>query len=120
MIVYFAFIGEGTSDAGLVVPLRELCTLAGADDAREIPLDWDQLGPEAGHSVLNKVRAVLSKVSDADLLFIHRDADGRSPTARYTEIAQAIESLGVSILYVAVVPVQETEAWLLLDEKAIR
>jgi hypothetical protein len=82
--------------------------------------------PIKGRTLSKKLNAALRGTPDAKRLFIHRDADGRSPTARYTEIAQAIESLGVSIPYaptghdMGVVPVQETEAWLLLDEKAIR
>lgn len=120
LIIHFAFIREGTSDAPLIVPLIELCRLAGADDAKEVPLDWEQLGAEIGHSVSEKVKAALSQAPETELLFIHRDADGRDPTPRYEEIEEAIESLGVTIPYVAIVPVQETEAWILLDEQAIR
>lgn len=120
LIVRFAFIGEGTSDKGLISHLIELCQLCGADDAVNIQLDWSKYQEKVGHSVSEKVSAALSEAQNADLLFIHRDADGRDPTSRYEEIAEAIESLGVSIPYVAVVPIQETEAWLLLDEDAIR
>lgn len=117
--VRFVFIGEGTSDNGLVPHLRDLCSLNGAE-ATEIELDWNKLKEKVGHSVSQKVKGALEQVPNLDLLFIHRDADGRSPNGRYEEIAEAIESLGVSIDDVAVVPIQETEAWLLLDEKAIR
>jgi hypothetical protein len=120
LVVHFAFIGEGTSDEGLIPHLIELCGLCGADDAFNIQLDWNQYREKVGHSVEAKIRAALSQAQNADLLFIHRDADGPDPTTRYSEIAEAIESLGVSIDYVAVVPIQETEAWLLLDEEAIR
>lgn len=119
LIIHFIFIGEGTSDAKLVVPLRELCLRHGADDAHELPLDWHQIGTDVGHSVLEKVQAALSEAPEANLLFIHRDADGLDPTPRYKEIEQAINALSVSIPYVAVVPIQETEAWLLVDEEAI-
>src|SRR5690606_40429727 len=52
-------------------------------------------------------------------LFVHRDADARDPTERLTEIDQAFKLIK-SPPYVRVVPVQETEAWLLVDESAIR
>jgi len=91
----------------------------GADDAQKLPLDWYQIGAEIGHSVSEKIKAALSEAPDANLLFIHRDADGPDPTPRYEEIDQAIKLLSVSIPYVAVVPIQETEAWLLLNEEAI-
>jgi hypothetical protein len=120
LIVRFVFIGEGTSDASLVIPLTQLCKLCGADDAKEILLPLHQFGSEVGHSIFKKARVVLSQASNADILFIHRDADARDATSRYKEIATAMESLGNSMDYVAVVPIQETEAWLLLDEKAIR
>lgn len=120
LVVHFVFIGEGTSDAGLVVPLGQLRMHCGASDAKEILLDWSQLGPEVGRSVSQKIRAALSQAKNVNLLFIHRDADARDPTPRYEEIQEAIESLGVRKNYVAVVPIQETEAWLLLDEEAIR
>lgn len=117
--VRFAFIGEGTSDNGLVPLLRDLCVLSGAD-ATEMQLDWNKLEKKVGRSVSQKAKAALEQVPNLDLLFIHRDADERDAQDRYQEIAQAIESLGVLTDYVAVVPVQETEAWLLLDENAIR
>lgn len=117
--VRFAFIGEGTSDNGLVPLLRDLCVLSGAD-ATEIQLDWNKLEGKVGRSVSQKAQAALEQVQNLDLLFIHRDADERESQGRYEEIAQAIESLGILIDYVAVVPVQETEAWLLLDQNAIR
>lgn len=102
--IEFIFIGEGTSDDSFIALLEELC----------------RLSKKIGHKVSQKAKAALDFAPNTDLLFIHRDADGRDPTPRYEEIAQAIESLGVSIPYVAVVPVQETEAWLLLDEEAIQ
>jgi hypothetical protein len=120
LAIRFVFIGEGTSDESLIPHLRELCFLCGADDAENIEIERNQLQKKVGHTILEKVRAVLQLAPNANLLFIHRDADGRDSSPRYKEIASAIESLGGSIPYVAVVPVQETEAWLLLDEEAIR
>jgi hypothetical protein len=120
MEVNFVFVGEGTSDTKLIPLLRELCMLCGADDAKGIIPEWSKLPKKVGHSISQKIKGALKLVPNAELLFIHRDADGPDPTSRYEEIAKAIESLGVSIPYVAVVPIQETEAWLLLDEDAIR
>ena len=114
------FIGEGTSDESVVPHIKGLCRLCGAEDPTEIIPDTRRFSKKVGHSVLEKVKAALELAPKANLLFIHRDADGRDPTPRYEEIAEAIESLGVSIPYVAVVPIQETEAWLLVDEEAIR
>jgi hypothetical protein len=57
------------------------------------------------------------------LLFVHRDAEKQPPSARHEEIRNAVEnvaSTGTGIPAVAVVPVRMLEAWLLLDEHAIR
>jgi hypothetical protein len=57
---------------------------------------------------------------DTNLLFVHRDADAAGPRARRGEIAAAVGAFDPSLHHVAVVPVQSTEAWLLVDEDAIR
>jgi hypothetical protein len=53
-----------------------------------------------------------------DILFIHRDAEGQAPENRRTEIATAVQDF--QTLHIPVVPVRMTEAWLLIDEPAIR
>ncbi len=54
-----------------------------------------------------------------DLLFVHRDAEGAAPDARVAEIREAA-ARATSPSWVPVVPVRMTEAWLLIDEAAIR
>ena len=58
-----------------------------------------------------------------DLLFIHRDAEGQPPEWRFQEIANALQNISAtrfSPLVVSVVPVRMQEAWLLIDEQALR
>ena len=57
-----------------------------------------------------------------DLLFVHRDAEKESRQKRVSEIHQAVDLLkeDVQLPVVCVIPVKMTEAWLLIDEKAIR
>ncbi len=55
-----------------------------------------------------------------DILFVHRDAEAQSPVDRRTEIRNAVQHLGINPPAVCVIPVRMTEAWLLLDELAIR
>jgi hypothetical protein len=55
-----------------------------------------------------------------DILFVHRDAERQSPEDRRAEILNAIQHLGNNPPAVCVIPVRMTEAWLLLDELAIR
>lgn len=54
-----------------------------------------------------------------DVLFVHRDAERESVEKRWREIRDAISS-GEPPAHVPVVPVRMTEAWLLIDERAIR
>jgi hypothetical protein len=57
-----------------------------------------------------------------DLLFVHRDAEKESRQKRVLEIHQAVNLIKEDVILpvVCVIPVKMTEAWLLIDEKAIR
>ncbi|WP_425552420.1 hypothetical protein [Isoptericola halotolerans] len=57
-------------------------------------------------------------VTPYDLVFLHRDADTEDSGPRLAEVNSAFAEARVA--GVPVVPVQETEAWLLTDEQAIR
>jgi hypothetical protein len=54
-----------------------------------------------------------------DVLFVHRDAEREAPARRYEEIEEAVSEVGVEPA-VCIVPVRMTEAWLLIEEPAIR
>lgn len=54
-----------------------------------------------------------------DLLFVHRDAEGQPRESRIEEISEAVAALCIPC-HVPIVPVRMTEAWLLLEENAIR
>jgi hypothetical protein len=120
MNIYFVFIGEGSADDGFVPHLEKLCIHCGADEAYGIAIDWMRLGVRPSKKVKDKVRAALELEPGANLIFIHRDADKPDPEPRYDEIRTALEELRTEVPGVGVVPVQETEAWLLLDEEEIR
>lgn len=113
------FIGEGTSDrplAGIVASLFEREGVA----LDVVAPDLDLL-PGLPRDVGSKVAAALSLTSsEIDLLIVHRDADGAGAQERRDEIARAIDSIGAGHRHLCVVPVHMTEAWLLLDEEAIR
>jgi len=54
-----------------------------------------------------------------DVLFVHRDAEREPREKRLAEIRRAADDAGVPV-FVPVVPVRMTEAWFLIDERAIR
>lgn len=111
--VQFALVREGNSDDGLAVLIRALLARAGA------PGVIGAARPYKG-TTKQKLEQVLAEDVVPDLILVHRDSDTRDPGQRHAEITAAATELGCVDKVVAVVPVQETEGWLLTDESAIR
>lgn len=109
-----ALLAEGSSDKVLLPILRWVLWNA---TPRETRIEWIDVGSfrRPLGTLAEKVLAA-RLVGAFDLLFIHRDADGSEPEVRYDEIRQAAGGRP----HVGVVPVRMTEAWLLMDESAIR
>ena len=55
-----------------------------------------------------------------DVLVVHRDAERQTVDDRLAEIRAALQSAALEWHLIPVIPVRMTEAWLLLDESAIR
>ena len=116
-------VTEGTSDVALIPHIRWLLRQNGISNP--IEANWADLRHlPRNHETkrfINKIPLTL-ELYPCDILFIHRDSDNRSVEERETEILNAIENIeGVKPDYfVCVIPVKETEAWLLFDENAIR
>jgi hypothetical protein len=55
-----------------------------------------------------------------DVVVVHRDADNSGTDTRLSEIEKAVQEVGQEFAVVPVIPIRMTEAWLLLDERAIR
>ena len=64
-----------------------------------------------------RIKAALD-LYPCDVLFVHRDAEGDSHAQRIKEIGTALS--GLKIRSVPVVPIRMQEAWLLIDEPALR
>ncbi len=111
--ITFVLVREGHSDDGLIPHLADLIVRSGGIEAIGQPSDYSG-------TVTNKLRQLDLEDIDIDIVFVHRDADRAGPSARRGEIAQAIEASGCSTVVVPVIPVQELEAWLLVDEAALR
>jgi hypothetical protein len=119
MRVHFVLVCEGRSDEGLVPHIERLLITEGVSEVTGTAPDFGMI-PHQGRTVFDKLRTAIQLEASANLIIIHRDADIRDPEPRYREIALAVERLRLETPWVAIVPVQETEAWLLLDETAIR
>jgi hypothetical protein len=112
------FIADGSSDLPLARHLESLCQSAGSE-VEVVDLPADRL-PGVGRRVEDRLRAVLGQDPNFDILFVHRDSEARDPSPRFEEVASAAAALNFPGPAVAVVPIRMTEAWLLLDEVAIR
>ncbi|MGW7345255.1 hypothetical protein [Streptomyces sp. NPDC054854] len=113
------FIGEGSSDNGLVPHVESIAARKGLDASITVP-DFGLLRLPTGHSVRDKLRAARELRGTYDLVVVQRDADRGPAQDRRDEIAEAVCAEWPSLQHVAVVPIRMLEAWLLLDEACLR
>jgi len=110
----FLLVCDGKSDGYLVQHIRRLLLTIG------------DIGPDGdvwyrGRRLSDRIQSGLEYSSGVDCLFIHRDAEHPSQIFnRRREIKDAIQDANYDHLWVGIIPVRMTEAWLLLDEGAIR
>jgi hypothetical protein len=113
------FLSEGISDQGLVPHIEDIAEEAGAGVVVNAPdLRW--LDHHAGHSVAQKLRAAKRLGEGYKLIVLQRDADRQPPQDRRDEMESAVAGEWPEVPHVPVVPVRMLEAWLPLDEAAIR
>lgn len=82
--------------------------------------EFDRMDRPPGRRVKDRLTRMIEIDADFDILIVHRDSERKAVVDRLAEIRQAVTSAGVDWPTVPVVPVRMTEAWLLLDEPAIR
>lgn len=113
MVMRFLLVCEGATDIPLASHIQRLLVAVGRQH-----VDFEI--STVGRTLVDKVRNGLRLSPRVDLLFVHRDADNMGWEVRRSEIEQAVREAGFQKPWVPVVPVRMTEAWLLLDEVAIR
>ena len=120
----YTLVSDGSSDRALIpilswvlVEHRVLCP---------IQPEWADLGrlPNPPRDLASRITYSLD-LYPCDLLFIHRDAEIRAERRSYdqrkAEIIDALANVNyVQIPSICVVPVRMMEAWLLIDEAALR
>jgi len=119
--IRFTLLTDGSSDDALMPILRWSIIengVRGGVQGEWADLRWPKRRPSG---LVDRITAALHYYP-CDLLFVHRDAEGRDMLLeRVGEIRQALDRLTIAKPpVVCVVPVRMTEAWLLLDERAIR
>ena len=119
--LYYLLITDGSSDRVLQVILEK--TIHSLDSTLQVEgqiVDRRLLGLKRAKSLRDRVRVALDAYDTPDILFVHRDAERVAVTERVEEISGAVNSLASDQRWVPVVPVRMQEAWLLVDEAAIR
>ena len=107
-------VAEGSSDQALV-PLIEFVL----DEHCSVPHVTTFASDSLGGPLRDRVARALV-LYPCDLLFVHRDADRAQVFERETEIRAAVQEVVGAPTAVCMIPVRMTEAWLLVDEMAIR
>jgi hypothetical protein len=118
----FTLLADGPSDAALIPILR--WSLQQHMRLTTIQLEWADLRrlPNPPRDLPGRILEAL-KLYPCDVLFVHRDAENQNPDLRYREIEEAMARVAAEIgrkYYVRVVPVRMQEAWLLINQSAIR
>jgi hypothetical protein len=119
--IRYTLITDGSSDRALMPILTWLLIELGVN----IPIQPTWADFRRLHNPPKKLEDRIQKaiaLYPCDLLFVHRDAEKESRQKRVSEIHQAVNLIKEDVTFpvVCVIPVKMTEAWLLIDEKAIR
>ena len=113
------FLADGPSDEPLGAHVGHLARQHGVDLDVVTP-DLRRLDPPPGLQVAARVAAVLAFDDAFDLVIVHRDAEGQTPSLRYAEVRAGVDTIRPGLASIPVVPVRMTESWLLVNEEAIR
>lgn len=114
MNLTYTLIADGSSDRALIPiidwSLDQIADLRYTSQYAEVSL-------KKSEGLFRRAEEAI-KFYECDILLVHRDAETLSIDRRIEEIRSHLSKLGKP--YVPVVPVRMTEAWLLVDEQAIR
>ncbi len=114
MNLKYTLLADGSSDRTLVPIIN--WTLSQIPDLRVVA-QFAEIVPKPSMGLAYRAMAAVS-VYECDILFVHREAESLGLDLRLSEIKGALSDLNKPV--VPVVPIRMTEAWLLIDELAIR
>ena len=110
---------DGKSDRALIPPITWLLH----EKLPTIPVrvEWADLAglPRPPAGLAERMRAAL-EYYPCDTLMVHRDAETERREKRVAEIVDAVAELPTTKPHVCVITVRMQEAWMLIDEDAIR
>ena len=112
MPLVYTLLADGTSDQMLIPVINwQLTQLGIAFESQMAKLPTGPLQDRLPDAL---------ELYPCDLLIVHRDAEREPLSSRQSEIRAAINSLGSKVPTVCLIPVRMSEAWLLIDEGALR
>lgn len=120
MPLTFTLRVDGATDDAMLMPILRWALVRALPDI-EIQgqfADPRQLPRTRSGGLAERIRTAI-EFFPCDLLFVHRDAENQDPELRVAEIQAALAEFP-AISYVPVIPVRMSEAWLLIDEPALR
>lgn len=107
--IYAQLLREGTSDDGLESILQATLIDVGCNpDSAIIPAPY----PAGDKTISGGLNNILRQ-GTPQVVFVHRDADNAGAEARQDEISQATAAITTDVPVIPVIPVKETEAWIL-------
>jgi hypothetical protein len=122
-IFRFTLLPEGTSDRALIPILRWVLGEHVGSTRTVIGsfVDSSRLPTRKKATPRDRLRSSI-EIYPCEILFIHRDADSVGATKRQAEVQAwiAAAELESDVSPVAVIPVRTSEAWLLVNDAAIR
>jgi hypothetical protein len=110
---------DGKSDRALIPPITWL--LHEKLPTVPVRIEWADLSglPRLPVGLAGRMHAAL-EYYPCDALLVHRDAETERREKRVAEIEQAVAELSTTKPHVCVITVRMQEAWMLIDETAIR
>lgn len=112
-------LADGSSDEPLGQHVAALARRHGVSLDVVAP-EFARMDTPPGRAVEDRLARMLAIDRDFDVLVVHRDAEAQTVDHRLAEIQAALEAVALEWHLIPVIPVRMTEAWLLLDESAIR
>lgn len=113
------FLADGSSDEPIGAHIAALAHAHGVVLEVVTP-EFARMDNPPGRTVRARLERVLGFDAAFQVLVVHRDSEGSAASLREAEIESGCRQCGVGWPAIPVVPIRMTEAWLLLDEHAIR
>lgn len=115
----YTLLSDGSSDQALIPIINWV--LETNDVRLAIRSAWADLRKLSEPPKTLEARIITSiDLYPCDVLFVHRDTENQSPKQRRLEIESALKALADPPPTIFVIPVKMMEAWLLINEMAIR